>query len=205
MAHLNKMKPVVSERYNRNDTSVTAQVLKIISANPDAVLIGASGTPGVLPQKTLIERGYRGKIYHTHGVLNKDFLRVGGKDVEGALAPAAPVLVADELPATHPVKKVATAFKQLYEGKYGPDSLSPFAANAWDAYLLIEGAIPRALKKAKPGTADFRKALRDEMEATKNLTATQGVINMSPQDHLGFALDAPVMVVSKGGRWMLAK
>ncbi len=81
---------VANERYNRNDTSVTGQVLKLLAAKPDAVLIGGSGTPAVLPQKTLKERGFAGKFYQTHGVANNDFLRVGGKDVEGTFLPSGP-------------------------------------------------------------------------------------------------------------------
>ena len=82
--------------------SVTGQVLKIIAAKPDAVLVAGSGTPAALPQKTLKERGYTGKYYQTHGVANADFLRVGGKDVDDTFLPAGPVLVAEQLPADAP-------------------------------------------------------------------------------------------------------
>ncbi len=89
---------------------MTGQVLKIMAAKPDAVLVGGSGTPAALPQKTLKERGYQGKYYQTHGVANNDFLRVGGKDVEGTFLPSGPVLVVDQLPADHPAKKSAKAY-----------------------------------------------------------------------------------------------
>ncbi|MDB5797288.1 MAG: branched-chain amino acid transporter substrate-binding protein [Paucimonas sp.] len=199
------LKMVASERFNRTDTSVTAQVLKIIAARPDAILIGASGTPGVLPQASLLERGFQGKIFQTHGVLNNDFLRVGGNKVEGTLIPSAPVLVAEDLPRDHPAKKVSLEFKHLYEKAHGPNSITPFAANAWDAWLLISKAVPVAAQKARPGTPEFRRALRDALESTRGLAATQGVVNMSRTDHNGFAIDAPVMVQIKGGKWTLAK
>jgi branched-chain amino acid transport system substrate-binding protein len=200
-----RLQIVASEKYNRTDTSVTAQILKIISARPDAVLIIASGTPAVLPQATLVERGYRGKIYQTSGVINNDFLRVGGRNVEGTLLPGGPVIVVDELPDSHPAKPPSAGYKTKYEAAHGPGSLTTFGANAWDAMLILQDAIPRALQKAQPGTAEFRVALRDAIETVRELPATHGVINMSPTDHNGFSLDAPVMITVRNGRWGLAR
>jgi branched-chain amino acid transport system substrate-binding protein len=163
---------VATERYNRTDTSVTGQILKILGANPDAVLVAGSGTPAVLPQATLVERGYKGRIYQTHGVANKDFLRVGGKNVEGAVLPVGPILVAEQLPDSNASKKVALAYIKAYEAAYGADSRNSFGAHAWDAGLLLQRAIPEALKKAKPGTPEFRVALRDAMENVKEMPQT---------------------------------
>jgi branched-chain amino acid transport system substrate-binding protein len=194
-----------SERYNRTDTSVTGQILKLVSARPDAVLIAGSGTPAALPQKTLKERGYAGRIYQTHGVANADFLRVGGKDVEGTLLPAGPVLVAAELPATHPSKKVALDYVARYEAAHGKGSVSTFGAHAWDAGLLLQSAVPVALKKAQPGTKEFRAALREALEGLKNVAAAHGLFNMSEQDHLGLDQRAAVMVQIQNGGWKLVQ
>ncbi|WP_038042635.1 ABC transporter substrate-binding protein [Thermus tengchongensis] len=199
---------VASERYARTDTSVTGQVLRIIARKPDAVLVGASGTPAVLPQRTLKERGYAGLLYQTHGVANPDFLRVGGKDVEGTLLPAGPILVAEQLPGTFPSKRVALDYIQRYEAKYGIGSYSTFGAHAWDAWLILKPALERALKRADPSKdlAAFRSALRDEIEATRNLVATHGVFTFSREDHLGLRFeDAAVMVRIEGGRWKLER
>ena len=192
---------VANERYNRTDTSVTGQVLKIMAAKPDAVLVGGSGTPAALPQKTLKERGYQGKYYQTHGVANNDFLRVGGKDVEGTFLPAGPVLVVDQLPADHPAKKSAKAYVTEYEKAYGKGSVSTFGGHAWDAGLLLQAAIPNAIKKAQPGTPQFRAALRDAIEGVKELPAAHGVFTMSPNDHLGLDQRARVMVKIENGTW----
>jgi branched-chain amino acid transport system substrate-binding protein len=200
-ATLKKLKIVANERYARTDTSVTGQALKIMSTKPDAVLVAGSGTPAALPQKTLKERGYNGKFYQTHGVANADFLRVGGKDVEGTFLPAGPVLVADQLPATHPVKKSAQAYVAAYEGAYGKGSVSTFGAHAWDAGLLMTAAVPAALKKAQPGTAEFRAALRDALEATKEMPGAHGIFTMSANDHLGLDQRARVMVKIENGTW----
>jgi branched-chain amino acid transport system substrate-binding protein len=202
---LRKIKLVASERFNRTDTSVTGQILKILATNPDAVLIGASGTPAALPQATLVERGYKGRIYQTHGVANADFLRVGGKNVDGTLLPAGPILVAEQLPDSNASKKVALEYKKLYEGKHGAGSLSTFGGHAWDTYLILAAAVPEALKKAKPGTPEFRVALRDAIENVRDLRATHGVFNMSAQDHNGLDQRARVMVRIDKGQWKLAQ
>jgi branched-chain amino acid transport system substrate-binding protein len=200
-AGLKGLNIVASERYARTDTSVTGQVLKIVAAKPDAVLIGASGTPAVLPQRALKERGYAGKIYQTHGVANNDFLRVGGKDVEGTLLPAGPVLVASQLPASNSVKKSATEYISKYEAMYGKGSVSTFGGHAWDAGQLMQVAVANALKKAKPGTPEFRAALRDALEAAKEVQGAHGIFNMSPTDHLGLDQRARVMVKVENGAW----
>jgi branched-chain amino acid transport system substrate-binding protein len=200
-AELKKIKVVANERYARTDTSVTGQALKIMAAKPDAVLVAGSGTPAALPQKTLKERGYTGKMYQTHGVANADFLRVGGKDVEGTFLPAGPVLVAEQLPAAKPVKKSALAYVAAYEAAYGKGSVSTFGAHAWDAGLLMSSAVPVALKKAQPGTPEFRAALRDALEQTKDVAGAHGVFTMSATDHLGLDQRARVMVKIENGAW----
>ena len=205
IAEARKINLVANERFNRTDTSVTGQILKILAAKPDAVLIGGAGTPAALPQKSLKEKGYKGMIYQTHGVANADFLRVCGKDCEGTLLPAGPVLVADQLPADHPVKKSAMEYVTKYEAAQGKGTVSTFGAHAWDAGLLLATAAPVALKKAQPGSKEFRAALRDALEGTKNLPAAHGVFNMSPADHLGFDQRARVMVKVENGTWKLVK
>jgi branched-chain amino acid transport system substrate-binding protein len=205
IAEARGLKIVASERYQRTDTSVTGQILKIMSANPDAVLIAGSGTPAALPQKTLKERGYKGQIYQTHGVANRDFVRVCGKDCEGTWLPAGPVLVARQLPADHPVRKSALAYVEAYEKVHGKDSVSTFGAHAWDAVVLLQAAIPVALKKAQPGTKEFRAALRDALEGVKDAAGAHGVFNMSPTDHLGLDQRAAVMVQIVNGDWVLQK
>jgi branched-chain amino acid transport system substrate-binding protein len=194
---------VANERFARNDSSVTAQVLKLQAAKPDAILIGGSGTPAALPQITLKERGYTGLIYQTHGVANADFLRVGGKNVEGTYLPAGPVLVARQLPATNPVRSSAIDYVTKYEATYGKDSVSTFGGHAWDAGKLMAAAVPVALKKAQPGTPEFRAALRDALENTKDVAGAHGIFNMSPTDHLGLDQRARVMVRIENGTWKI--
>ena len=205
LADVRKLKVVANERFSRNDTSVTGQVLKLMAATPDAILIAGAGTPSVLPQKTLAERGYKGKVYQTHGIATWDFLRVGGKDVEGTLFPTGPVVVARQLPDNHPVKKVAMDFVTRYEAKYGVDSITQFAGDAWGAWMLLDDAARRAGKSgAQPGTREFRHAMRDALETTTNLTIPNGVMNLSAKDHQGFDQRSRVMGVIRDGKFAYA-
>jgi branched-chain amino acid transport system substrate-binding protein len=194
---------VANERFAPKDTSVVGQSLKLLAAKPDAVVIGASGTPAALPARTLVEQGYKGKLYFNHGVANNDFLRVGGKDVEGGFVPASPVIVAAQLPDNHPSRKQALEYTNVYETAFGPGSVSAFGSYTWDACLELANAIPQALKAGAPGTREFRRALRDALEATKDLPVTNGVATMSKTDHLGLDARARVMVQIKDGKWVL--
>jgi branched-chain amino acid transport system substrate-binding protein len=201
-AQLHKIGIVANERFNRTDPSVTGQILKIMAANPDAVVVGAAGTPAALPPKTLKSRGYKGLIYHNHGVGNNDFLRVCGADCNGTFLPASPVLVAAQLPVDHPAKRLALDYIARFEAQHGAGSVSAFGSYAWDAGLLLGDAVPIALKTAAPGTSEFRQALRDALEATRGLADTNGIVNMSTTDHLGLDQRARVMVEIRDGKWV---
>ncbi|KDR44921.1 ABC transporter substrate-binding protein [Caballeronia glathei] len=201
-AQLHKITMVANERFNRTDPSVTGQILKILAAKPDAVVVGAAGTPAALPPKTLVMRGYKGKIYHNHGTGNRDFLRVCGADCNGTFLPASPVLVAAQLPDDHPAKRLALAYIKLYEAKQGPGSVSAFGSYAWDAGMLLNRAVPVALKAGEPGTPEFRRALRDALEGTQGFADTNGLVNMTPTDHIGLDQRARVMVEIRDGKWV---
>jgi branched-chain amino acid transport system substrate-binding protein len=201
-AQLHQIKMLASERFNRSDTSVTGQILKITATHPDAVVVGAAGTPAALPPKSLKERGYKGLIYHNHGAGSNDFLRVCGSDCNGTFLPASPVLVAAQLPAGHPAKQQALDYIKRFEAREGAGSVSNFGAYTWDAGILLQHAIPVALKTAKPGTPEFRAALRDALEATKEVDDTNGVVNMSATDHLGLDQRARVIVEIENGKWV---
>lgn len=196
---------VAAERYARSDTSVTGQVVKLLAAKPDAVFVAGSGSPAVLPQTTLVERGYKGAIYQSHGAVGKDPLRVGGKAMEGSYAVSGPLLIWDQLPDSHPSKKAAADYTKKYEEKYGAGSMVPQGGHIWDAYAIVARAIPAALKKAKPGTPEFRAAMRDAMESEKEVVGVHGVFNMTANDHFGHDTRARVIVKVDNGQYKLAK
>ena len=190
------------ERYNRTDQSVAGQTLKLIAAKPDAVLVAGVGGPGVLPQITLRDQGYKGTIYQTHGVATDDFIRLGKDKVEGTVLAAGPMLVIDEIAEANPIRKVALNYISAYEKQFGQKPAT-FGANTWDSWLILERALPVALAKAKPGTPDFRAALRDAIEREREIVGCQGVFNMSATNHNGMDERARVLVTVKDGRFRL--
>lgn len=194
---------VVTERFARADTSVTAQALKIASANPDAVVVVASGSGAAMPQLGIIERGYKGKFYQTHAAATRDLMRVGGKAVEGTFVTAGPVVVAEQLPDNHPSKPLGLKFIAEYEKVHGAGTRNQFAAHSYDVYLMLERIVPVALKKARPGTPEFRAALKEALENTPALAVTHGVLDFKPDDHWGYHPDTGVVMKVVNGDWKL--
>lgn len=198
------IKVLTNERYARADASVTGQVLKIVAARPDAVITGGSGTPGALPYLALAERGYRGPIFGTHALINPDFVRVGGAAVEGMLAPTGPVVVAEQLPADNVIRKVAMDFRSAYQKANGVAPTDAFSAYSFDAWLLFADAATRALAtKTVPGTPQFRAALHNAINSTKELVGTHGVYNFKADSRYGSDDRARVIVKLEKGQWKL--
>src|SRR4051812_46011993 len=193
------------ERFARTDTSVTGQVLKLVAANPDAILIGASGTAAALPQSALRERGYKGLIYQTHGAASMDFIRIAGAAAEGVLMASGPVMDPEDQPDSALTKKPGLALNKAYEAKYGPNSRSQFAGHSYDAFLVLERVIPVALKKAKPGTPEFREAIRQALLTERDIAASQGVYNFTEKDRYGLDDRSRILLTVKDGKYVLAK
>ncbi|MCM5682793.1 ABC transporter substrate-binding protein [Schlegelella sp. S2-27] len=196
---------VATERFARADTSVTAQALKLTSANPDAMVIVASGSGAAMPQLALVDRGYKGKYYQTHAAATRDLMRVGGKAVEGTFVSSGPVVVAEQLSDEHPSKAQGLKFVQAYEKMFGAGTRNQLAAHSYDGHLLLEQVVPVALKKAQPGTPEFRAALRDAIENAQAVAVSHGVLDFSPTDHWGFRPDTGVIMKVVNGDWRLER
>jgi branched-chain amino acid transport system substrate-binding protein len=192
---------VATERFARSDTGVTAQALKLTSANPDAMLIVASGSGAAMPEKAVVERGYKGKIYQTHAAATRDLMRIGGKDVEGTFVVSGPAVIPEQLPANHPSKALAADFVAKYEKAYGAGNRNQFAAHAYDTVVVLEKVIPMALKKAKPGTKEFRAAIRDAMETMGRTVVSHGVLNYTKDNHWGFTTETGVILKVVNADW----
>jgi branched-chain amino acid transport system substrate-binding protein len=194
---------VDEERFARPDTSVTGQVLKLVAANPDAILVGASGTAAGLPQTELRNRGYKGLIYQTHGAASMDFIRIAGKAAEGVIMASGPVMDPEDQPDSALTKKPGLALDKAYEAKYGPNSRSQFAGHSYDAFLVLERVIPVALKTAKPGTPEFREAIRQALLTERNIAASQGVYNFTDKDRYGLDDRSRILLTVKDGKYVL--
>ncbi len=199
------IKVVASERFARTDTGVTPQALKLVGANPDAMLVVASGSGAAMPHKALIERGYKGRIYQTHAAATPDLVRIGGKDVEGSFVVSGPAVIAEQLPENHPSKRVAVDFVTKYEAANGANSRNQFAGHAYDSQIVLEKILPVALKKAKPGTPEFRAALRDAVESMGRTVFSHGVMNWTKDDHWGYTNETGVLLRVADGKFVVEK
>jgi branched-chain amino acid transport system substrate-binding protein len=198
------MTMVDEERFARTDTSVTGQVLKLVAANPDAILIGASGTAAALPQTALRERGYKGLIYQTHGAASMDFIRIAGAAAEGVIMAAGPIMSPETQADSAPTKKPGLTLNAAYEAKYGANSRSQFAGHSYDAFEVLKRIIPVALKAGKPGTAEFREGIRQAFMSEKEIVATQGVYNWTEKDRYGLDDRSRIILTVKDGKYVPA-
>jgi len=199
------MTMVDDERFARPDTSVTGQVLKLVAANPDAILVGASGTAAGLPQTELRDRGYKGLIYQTHGAASMDFIRIAGKAAEGVIMVSGPVMDPEDQPDEAATKRPGLALNQAYEAKHGPNSRSQFAGHSYDAFLVLDRILPVALKTAKPGTPEFREAIRQALLSEREIAASQGVYNFTEKDRYGLDERSRILLTVKDGKYVLVK
>ena len=199
------IKVTATERFARTDTSATPQALKLVSANPDAMLVVASGSGAAMPHKALVERGYKGRIYQTHAAATPDLVRIGGRDVEGSFVVSGPAVVAEQLPDSHPSKAVAVDFVTKYEAAVGRGMRNQFAAHAYDAQIVMEKALPVALKKARPGTPEFRAALRDAIEGMGRTIFAHGVMNWTKDDHWGYTNETGVLLKVVDGKFVVER
>jgi branched-chain amino acid transport system substrate-binding protein len=204
-AEKNGMKIVAAERFARTDTSVTPQALKLTSANPDAMLVVASGSGAAMPEKAIVERGYKGKIYQTHAAATPDLVRIGGKDIEGTYVVSGPAIVAEQLPDSHPSKKASIDFVTNFEKANGAGSRNQFAGHSYDFAIVMQKIVPVALKKGKPGTPEFRAALRDAMETMGRTIFSHGVMNWTKDDHWGYTNETGVMLKVADGKFVVEK
>ena len=198
------IKLIATERFARPDTSVTGQALKLVAANPDAILIVASGSGAAMPHKGLVERGYpKGKLYQTHGAATMDLIRVGGADVEGSFVSSGPAVVAEKLPAGNASKALGMKYKEEFEKAYGKGSANQFGAHAFDVVIVLNKAVPMALAKAKPGTPQFRAALKEAFETMGRTPVSQGVLNWTATDHFGYTPETGVLLKVANGDWQV--
>ena len=196
---------VDDERFARPDTSVAGQVLKLVAANPDAILVGASGTAAALPQSALRDRGYKGPIYQTHGAASMDFIRIAGPAAEGVFMVSGPVMDPEGQADSALTKKPGLTLNAAYEGKYGPNSRSQFAGHSYDAFEVLKRIIPVALKAGKPGTAEFREGIRLALLSEKDLAASQAVYNFTDKDRYGVDERSRILLTVKGGKYVAVK
>jgi len=190
---------VADETYGKKDTDMTAQLLKIKNT-PDvqAVLNPGFGQGPAIVTKNYKQLKLTQPLYQSHGVASKKFIEIAGAAAEGVRLVSPPVVVADKLDESHPVKAAAVAYKNEYEKTFG-SQVSSFGGHAYDALYVVVNAIKKA------GSEDPKK-IRDAIEQTKDFAGIDGVVNMSPTDHLGLDTKSGMVLLDiKDGDWSIVK
>jgi branched-chain amino acid transport system substrate-binding protein len=198
VAAQHKIEIVADETYGAGDADMTAQLTKIrTTPGVQAVLNAGFGQGPAIVTKNFRQIGMTVPLYQSHGVASKEFVKLSGEAAEGVRLPAAALLVAETLPDSDPQKKVVVAYKREYEARFKSE-VSTFGGHAYDGLMLVVEAMKRA------GSTDKAK-VRDALEATRGYMGTAGMVNMSPQDHMGLDLTAFRMLEVRRGDWSLIK
>ena len=191
-----------NERYARTDTSVTAQALKVIATHPDALIDGGSATQAALPLIEMRKLGFKGGFFGTPSLLNRDFVRIGGKAAEGVQVSAGPVIVTSQLPDNHFSKKIGTAFHEVFKKVNATEADDGFSGYTFDGWLVFLQAAKVALKQAKPGTQEFREALMQAIYANKDVAGVHAIYNFTPTSYYGVDDRSLVVVKLVEGKWV---
>jgi branched-chain amino acid transport system substrate-binding protein len=187
---------VVDDTYGPKDTDMTSQLTKIRGSQAQAIICwGTNPGPAVIA-KNVKQLGIKLPLFMSHGVSSKKFIELAGDAAEGIILPSGRVIVADVLPASDKQKKSLMAFVKDYQNHYKVEG-DHFGGHAWDAVMLIKGAIERGATSAA--------TIRDQLEKTVNFAGIGGVFNYSANDHAGLSKDAFVLVEIKNKDWSLVK
>ena len=197
LAGENGLEVVADERYNPQDTDLSAQLTKIRSAQPQAIVNWSTGPTQILAVKNWRDLGMSSiPLYQSHGFGSRKNLQLAGEAAEGVLLALARVNVGPLLSDQDPQKKVIMAYTKAYEERF-KEPISSFGGHAWDSMQLAIAA----LKAVGPNPAK----IRDFLENTKGFVGQHGIFNFSAQDHNGLSKDDLLMVVVKKGDWALAQ
>jgi branched-chain amino acid transport system substrate-binding protein len=182
------------EEYGQKDSDVTPQLTRLRNAaGVQAMFVIGFGQGAVMATRNYHQLGIKLPLYHAHGVASDEFIRLSGAAAEGVRLPSPGLLVADRLPADASERAVVLDYIRAYRERYGQEPAT-FGGYAYDALMIAV----EALKKA--GTD--REKLRDAIEQTRGWIGTQGVVNMSPTDHIGLRIESLHIVEIRNGEWV---
>jgi len=187
---------VSDDTYGPKDTDMTAQLTKVRGSQAQALICWGTNPGPAVVARNAKQLGLRVPLYMSHGVSSKKFIELAGDAADGIMLPSGRVLVANLLPNSDKQKKSLVAFVNNYRKQYGAEG-DHFGGHAWDAVMLLKGAIERG--------GDSPAAIRDQLEKTRNFSGIGGIFNFSPSDHAGLTKDAFVLVEVKNKRWALVK
>ncbi len=199
------LKPAAIKKYAMNALEMDSQVARIKASGADGIIITGGPADVIQVVKTAHNLGFTGKVAAEYAVVSPEFLKLGGKEVEGLVSASLRAIAAPDLPADDPQKKIAMEMYNFYTKKYGDMSL--YAAHAWDMTSIIVEGLKKVDPKLDPSKPEdvvkIRAQFRDGVEQIKGLVGQNGIFNYSPTDHIGLKLGCYVPVVVKGGEWKL--
>ena len=135
------IKIVADETYGPKDTDMTAQLTKIKgNSSVQAVVNPGFGQGPAIVTKNFKQLGMTQTLVQSHGVASKKFIELTGDAGEGVIVASPPVVVADLLDNSNPIKNIALNYTKEYQEKYNAPT-STFGGYAYDALNLVVNAI----------------------------------------------------------------
>jgi branched-chain amino acid transport system substrate-binding protein len=187
---------VSDDTYGPKDTDMTAQLTKLRGSKAQAIICWGTNPGPAVVARNVKQLGLRIPLFMSHGISSKKFIELAGDAANGIILPSGHVIVANLLPKSDKQKKALMAFTNSYKKLYGTEG-DHFGGHAWDAVMLLKGAIERG--------GDSPAAIRDELEKTRNFSGIGGTFNFSASDHAGLTMDAFELVEVKNKKWALVK
>jgi len=187
---------ISDDTYGPKDTDMTAQLTKIRGSQAQALVCWGTNPGPAVVTRNARQLGLKIPLYMSHGVSSKKFIALAGDAAEGIILPSGRVLVADLLPNSDKQKKSLISFVKDYQNHYKAEG-DHFGGHAWDAIMLVKGAIERG--------GDTPATIRDQLEKTRHFAGIGGIFNFTPQDHSGLTKDAFVLVEIKQKDWAIVK
>jgi branched-chain amino acid transport system substrate-binding protein len=189
---------VMAESFQATDKDMTAQLVKIKAAAPDAIICWTIGAAGAIVAKNVKQLAIKAPLFQCHGLPDPVYVQLAGDASDGNIMPSTKLMVASQIPNSDPQKKVITEFIRLYNDVYHYDRQFPINTHsgyAWDAIYMVANAMKKA------GTDNEK--LRDAIEQTKGYVGVSGTYTITPEDHNGLGIDSMVMVQVSKGQWKL--
>ena len=190
------LKIIIGESFQATDNDMTAQLIKIKAASPEAIICWTIGKAGSIVAKNVKQLAIQAPLFQCHGLPDPIYIKLAGEASEGNIMPATKLMVAAQLPDSDAQKKVILDFIRLYKDVYHYDRQFPINTHsgyAWDAIYIVANAMKKA------GTNNEK--LRDAIEKTKGYVGISGIYNITPEDHNGLGTDSMVIVQIANGQW----
>jgi branched-chain amino acid transport system substrate-binding protein len=140
----------------------------ILLFDPEVLYYPVYTIDGVAVTRQAVEVGLvNTALISSDGLLSKDFVSQTKNFSEGMYISGPSVL------------KIDSSFYQKYEARYGEKPIAVYAAQAYDAAMMLFDAIENAAKTTSGSLTIPRQALRDALYATKDFKGLSGTLTCS--------------------------